>query len=131
MSTTSSRSPVQTGKPPAALLSSRERAFQPALARKLFFHRILRCERRIKRPCSQRQGSAAIKKPTQADVVLASLAACYAPGKRLSNGDIMRAAGVCKRVAIAVRLWAKTEGLWPYAVAIGRFGRRPAGGGEP
>jgi hypothetical protein len=98
------------------IVAVEERA-ERAAAHRLLVVQHLRRERASR--CVGGPKQRAAPKPPDADRMLAALAACFAPGEAVTNGQIERTANANKGRAIALKLWARSAGLWPYAQALG------------
>ena len=113
MSTTSSRPPMPDGKPPAALLSPRERTLQAGGLAQAVLPPVIEAERRVRRPLIVRETRT--PKPDVADDVLAAVARHFEPGTRLGVRQIAEATGFSMGQVIMVRQWAKAAGHWAYS----------------
>ena len=112
------------------LLHDEERAEQAAAAHRRIVRRILQAERDSRLQGGPKQGPKPLEKPRRADDVLAKLAARHKPGEALGLVQIAAAGGCSTGSALAIRRWAISKKLWPYAQSKGGFPARRAGG-EP
>ena len=114
MSLPSSRSPVQNGKPPAALLSPRERALQPKVAQA-----VLPPDHAGRGADPQAPGRERATDPQarRGRRRAGGHGQALRAGAQISFGAISRATGFGMPHVIATRAWAVSVGQWPYVLA--------------